>query len=139
MTFLFIEDDEDDVLLLEHALKKAGINERKQFLANGRRAVEFLERGTSASSNRSPFLIFLDLNMPEMNGFDFLQWLRGNEAYQTTPVFILSTSENPRDIKRAYELQANAYLVKGNTLGELIAMLTSAHRFWATYNRFDRR
>jgi CheY-like chemotaxis protein len=136
---LFVEDDEDDVLLLQHACKKAGILEQFTFFENGRRAVDALSiKLESGSKEIDPMLIFLDLNMPEMNGFEFLRWLRAQGRAGSIPVVILSTSENPADISLAYNLGANAYLVKSNTISELTEMISAARAFWLRYNHFAR-
>lgn len=137
LDILFIEDDNDDVFLLKRVCKTLGIGPIT-FAANGRRAVEYLTpRLTGGGAADS--LIFLDLNMPEMNGFDFLRWFRGEASMRTTPVIVLSTSENPSDMNTAYELGANAYLVKASDLNELTTMLRAAHTFWSQYNRLPFR
>lgn len=141
MKILFVEDDGDDVLLLEHACKKAGIAEEKLFFRNGRMAIDYLAPPNDSGDNPAlsdPFLLFVDLNMPEMNGFEFLEWLRDHEAFRTAPVIVLSTSESARDICRAYELGANAYLIKPNSISELANMLSAARAFWVGYNSFAR-
>jgi CheY-like chemotaxis protein len=131
---LFVEDDEDDMLLIRHVCKKAGID-RFNFAGNGKRAVEALEPRLKDRAGSEPPVIFLDLNMPEMNGFDFLRWLRKDNGIHTVPVIILSTSENPSDMQTAYALGANAYLVKSSAIAELGNMISAAYSFWAHYNR----
>jgi CheY-like chemotaxis protein len=131
---LFVEDDEDDVMLLRLACDRAGIGDYA-FAQNGKRALD-LVRDNAPDFSRTHSLIFLDLNMPEMNGFDFLRWLRKEAEVTTLPVIVLTTSENPRDIENAYSLGANAYLVKSTVFAELSKMISTAHTFWAQYNRF---
>lgn len=134
-TILFVEDDEDDVFLLKRMCKKMEID-RVDFASNGRKAVEFLTPLISGERRQTePPIIFLDLNMPEMNGFDFLRWVRGEARLQSSPVIILSTSENPQDIQSAYALGANAYLVKRSDMTEMGNMISAANKFWRQYNR----
>jgi len=133
---VFVEDDADDIFLLKMACKKAGMTGSANFLENGRRAVEFFKPKLPLRENRSkPFLIFLDLNMPEMNGFEFLKWLRQEAAVSSVPVIILSTSENPMDIAKAYDVGANAYLVKANSIDDLTSLISVSLQFWTRLNR----
>jgi len=132
---LFVEDDADDTLLLKHVCGKLGL-EHFSFASNGKVAAEVLTSALQDPAQHStPPLVFLDLNMPEMNGFEFLRWLREENKMHALPVVILSTSESPRDILTAYQLGANAYLVKSSNLRELGNMIQSAHDFWTCYNR----
>lgn len=130
---LFVEDDPDDVFLLQRACRKAGMTFPARFLSNGERAVEFLlPIFENDEAQARPELIFLDLNMPEMDGFEFLKWLRGDARASSIPVAILSTSENPEDMHKAYAAGANAYLVKANTVDGLARTISAALRFWST-------
>ena len=133
-SILFIEDDADDALLLTHVCNRIGV-ERFSFATNGKEAATLLSSKIASGIIAEAPLIFLDLNMPEMNGFEFLEWLRAKSEVYSTPVIVLSTSENPQDIKRAYALGANAYLVKSSALKELRETIAAAHTFWSKYNR----
>ena len=134
---VFVEDDEDDIFLLKMACKRAGMAGVANFVENGKKAVEFLSPRLPARPNVSkPLLIFLDLNMPEMNGFEFLKWLRKDSANASVPVVILSTSENPMDIAKAYDFGANAYLVKASTIDELTSLISVSLQFWTSLNRY---
>lgn len=129
-----MEDDADDQMLLSLVCKKAGLKSFS-FADNGKRAVELLKPRIENKTSIEPPLIFLDLNMPEMTGFEFLTWLRKEIGAHSVPVLILSTSENPHDMQAAYALGANAYLVKSNGLAELGKMISAAHEFWTRYCR----
>lgn len=136
-TVLVVEDDKDDIFLLQHASKKAGMTGRMTFAENGKHAVELLQalQAQPVAGSHAPELILLDLNMPVMNGLDFLRWLRNEPAWKKVPVIILTTSEDPRDVSSAYELGANAYTVKPNNPSELSDILKAVQHFWLTYNR----
>lgn len=86
--------------------------------------------------NPPPALILLDIQMPGKDGFDFLQWLRRQEAdWRRTPVIMLSTSQNRTDVKKAYESGANSYLVKPSGYGELVEMVQALLAYWIPYNQ----
>lgn len=138
-TMLFIEDDEDDVYVIETSLDRAGIQGSRHFVQNGKMAVEYFESLASAGNlgqDLYPKIIFLDLNMPLMNGLEFLQWRRQHPTVSLIPVLVLTSSENPQDVADAYRLGANAYLVKPMAMAELSSLLKSIHAFWLTHNRF---
>lgn len=138
-TMLFIEDDEDDVYVIETSLDRAGIQESRHVVQNGKMAVEYFESLASAGNlaqDLYPKIIFLDLNMPLMNGLEFLQWRRQHPTVSSIPVLVLTSSENPQDVVDAYRLGANAYLVKPMAMTELSSLLKSIHAFWLTHNRF---
>ena len=132
---LFVEDDQDDVFLIERACKTAGLDERRGFLHDGKAAVDYLAEAMGGSL---PALIFLDLNMPLMGGLEFLRWMRAEVSFENIPVLVLTTSENPQDIKSAYQAGANAYLVKPTAIAEFAKMIGCATQFWLDFNRMAR-
>ena len=113
---LLVEDDENDVVLVKHALKTAQVNNPLQVVSDGEEAVEYL-KGDGKYEDRErwplPELIVMDIKMPRLSGFDVLEWVKGNGGpLRRIPIVIVSGSNNPDDINRAYELGANAYMVK---------------------------
>jgi CheY-like chemotaxis protein len=108
---LLVEDSDDDAFFFEHALEKAGITCPLHHSLNGAEAVQYLQ--SAASGNRPlPRLIFLDLKMPVMNGFEVLEWLRTQSFPAAMQVIVLSGSEHQDDKTRAAELGAADYIVK---------------------------
>jgi CheY-like chemotaxis protein len=115
--FLLVEDDRNDVFLVEREFCVAPVNIHLAVVANGAEAVRYLE-GQGEYKDRSHFplpeVILLDLKMPKLNGFEFLQWLRTRapECSRHIPVVVMSSSGDKADVSRAYFLGANSYMVK---------------------------
>jgi CheY-like chemotaxis protein len=133
LNILLIEDTDDDAFLLERALNRDGIVSTLRRVVNGAQAISYLEgEGAYADRNTSlfPNVIFTDLNMPIMDGFSVLQWLKAHPKCSVLPVMVFSSSKNDSDIEKAYRLGANAYLVKPSSLPELQSVVRAAHDFW---------
>ncbi len=112
---LLVEDREDDVFLVRRAFEKAYLLNPLQVVRNGEEAVAYL-KGEGTYANRAgyplPSLILLDLKLPGMDGFDVLRWIRREPNFGSLPVIVLTSSEQIRDVNRAYQLGANSFLVK---------------------------
>jgi len=137
---LLAEDNEDDVFLMERALREAGIKNPLSIVEDGQEAIDYLSgSGPYADRQRYPLpaILFLDLKMPRKSGFDVLKWVRSNEALQTMVIVVLTSSEEPSDISRAYREGANSYLVKPPTGEELLTMAKQFKWYWLDLNRFE--
>lgn len=135
---LLAEDEPDSVTLFEFALRKASLACELQVARNGAEALEYLE-GTGRFSDRRtypwPSLVLLDLKMPLATGFEVLDRVRQREAWRGLVVIVFTASASPADIRAAYRLGANAYVVKPSTLEELIGLVKAIGGFWLGYNR----
>jgi CheY-like chemotaxis protein len=135
LNILLAEDNPDDVFLLQEAFRKAGVTHRLQVVSDGVEAVSYLKgEPTYADRSRSPFpdILLLDLNMPRMNGFEVLEWLRQDAQCARLVVHVLTASAREADVVRAYDLRANSYLVKPSRLNDLVAFakeLDQWHQF----------
>jgi DNA-binding response OmpR family regulator len=117
MIFL-VEDDPNDVFLMERAMKKGNLTIPMRHAKNGRDAIEYLDtagRQTDPKAYPIPSVIFLDLKLPFVHGFDVLRWIKQESAISTVPVIILSSSLELEDRKKARELGAEKFLVKPPT------------------------
>lgn len=110
MTYLVVEDDELDASAMEKALSAADPDATTHRAKDGVEALETL-RGDSIEK---PYIVILDLNMPRMDGIEFLQNVREDEELKNAVVFVLTTSTNDRDRLRAYDLNAAGYIVKSH-------------------------
>ena len=140
-TVLLVDDGPNERILFEMAAKKAGATFSLQYAADGREAVEYLE-GLETYADRSrhplPDLVVLDVNMPRMNGFEFLEWLRRHSVWQSMPVVMWTSSAQESDIRRAYSLLANSYLVKPLSLTALVDMVKLVEDYWLKLNQRPR-
>ncbi|MFK7914927.1 MAG: response regulator [Pseudomonadales bacterium] len=116
---LMVDDDELDVELFRRSLTKNRIANRLVWAQDGVEALEILQ-GKRAESIEQPAIVLLDINMPRMNGLEFLDAIRADPALKTLTVFVLTTSQDDRDIARAYENNVAGYMVKSE-LGESFA------------------
>jgi CheY-like chemotaxis protein len=119
-SILVVEDDETDVWLLGRAFAEAGIKVPLQIASDGQAALEFLEEccAKPGSDDRLPALLILDLKMPRRTGFEVLQWLRAQPVLRCLPVMIFSSSAHRHDVERAFEIGANAFVVKPASTAE---------------------
>jgi CheY-like chemotaxis protein len=137
---LLVEDNEDDVFLMQRALKEAAISNPLRIVEDGQEAVDYLS-GAAKFSDRSryplPAIIFLDLKLPLKSGHEVLTWIRSQPPFQSTVVVVLTSSDEPTDVARAYQIGANSYLVKPPTAEQLLDMAKSFKWYWLEFNRFD--
>ena len=119
---LIVDDSENDALLMRTVFERAGFLPPIQFARDGIEAIEYL-RGDGIYRDRLayplPTVMLLDLNMPRKNGFEVLSWIREQPALRRLCVHVLSASDLPADIRRAYDLGANSYMVKPRNLDGL--------------------
>ena len=125
-----IEDNPADVRLVREGVAVADVEPTLQVFNSGRRAAERLVAIDADCPEDHPDLILLDLNLPGNTGFDLLETVRNESAFRRVPVVVISSSENPADINRSYELSANAYVTKPADPDEYISMIDAAVNLW---------
>jgi CheY-like chemotaxis protein len=110
---LLVEDSEDDRFFFVHAFNRAECHAQLYTVSDGIEAIQFLTKEARVNEHsRFPEFIFLDLKMPECDGFDVLRWMKENSLLERVKVFVLSGSAEPQDVQLAKELGAREYLVK---------------------------
>ena len=114
VSILLVEDDPGHSVLIEKNLRRAGVTNRIIKLDNGRRALDFLFKEGEYADDRTPppFLVLLDLNLPVMDGYQVLARIKENAKTRRVPVVMLTTTDNPQEIARCYELGCNVYVTK---------------------------
>lgn len=140
-TIALLEDNEDDLFFMKRALKSANIRNPLRVLTTGKAAIEYLS-GRGAHADRSlsplPFLMLLDLKLPDMSGFDVLKWIKGEAGLHHLATIVLTSSGESRDIERAYELRANSFLVKPSGSEKLLDLVIALKQYWFIHNGFPR-
>ncbi len=135
LTVLHIDDDPNDAELLRAATRKANCDFILQNVEDGEQAMAYL-RGIGPYSDRKryqlPSLILLDLKMPRATGFEVLQWIRKDNGLKKIPVVVLSGSELQDDIRQAYEVGANSYLIKPLGFDALVDLVRNLSTVWLT-------
>jgi len=114
VTIVMVEDDEGHARLIERNIRRAGVNNEIIPFRDGTSALNYLlgRNHDGEVSNGRALLILLDLNLPDMSGVDILVKVKENEHTRRSPVVILTTTDDEREIQRCYDLGANVYITK---------------------------
>ena len=114
VSIVMIEDDEGHARLIERNIRRAGVNNEIVSFRNGTDGLQYLlgEDGSGEDSAQRSMLILLDLNLPDMTGVDILAKVKTNQHTRRSPVIILTTTDDEREVKRCYDLGATVYITK---------------------------
>lgn len=126
LEILLVEDDAVDVMNVRRAFAKNKLTNTIHVAKNGIEALEMLRRGALPARH----LVLLDLNMPKMNGIEFLRELRADPALHSTSVVVLTTSNEERDKVEAYELNVAGYLLKPVTFPSFVDLMATLNKYW---------
>ena len=124
---LLVEDDQIDQMNVKRAFERNKIMNPLYIAENGLEALEMLRDGRVPDERR---LILLDLNMPKMNGIEFLRSLRADEKLSATPVVVLTTSNDEQDKVHAYNLNVAGYLLKPVTFTNFVELTAALNKYW---------
>ncbi len=124
---LLVEDNDADALLIQEALREAGVDEPVHVEPDGEAAMAHLQK---AGSSTRPDLMLLDLNLPRMDGREVLRQVKGDPSLREIPVIILTTSAAPEDVSMAYGGGANAFVRKPLGMDRLVDAAEAIRDFW---------
>lgn len=132
INILLVEDDEVDVMNVRRAFKKYKIANPLYVAGNGLEALTMLrsQDGEPPEVPECRRLILLDLNMPRMNGLEFLHAIRQDEELKRTPVIVLTTSDEDKDRIEAYELNVAGYILKPVTFINFAEVMVALNKYW---------
>ena len=137
---LLVEDNPRDVELTLRALQKHNLVNRLFVVEDGEEALDFLFcRGKYAERNlsRHPKVVLLDLKLPKLSGLEVLQAIRSDERTRTTPVVIVTSSQEDPDIKAAYKLGVNSYVVKPVAFDDFVEAMSQVGLYWLLVNHYS--
>ena len=131
INLLHIEDDSVDRMVIERALKKIEGIGTIHNATNGEEALDLLT-GENGKQRLSPYpqIILLDINMPKMNGIEFLKELRADEALKSCSVFIMTTSNDEQDKFEAYKLNVAGYVLKPLSFEKFVSAVSILNSYW---------
>jgi CheY-like chemotaxis protein len=114
VVIVMIEDDEGHARLIERNIRRSGVNNEIKPFTDGTSAVNYLfgKDGSGIEHKGHALLILLDLNLPDMTGIEILRQVKENKYLKSTPVVVLTTTDDSQEIKRCYELGCNVYITK---------------------------
>jgi chemotaxis family two-component system response regulator Rcp1 len=130
LDILIVESNPAEARLIAEAFRDAGLTSNIQQLHDGEEALSFLRREPPHEDSISPDLILLDLSLPRKTGFEVLQEIRASTDLECIPIIILSGSANPADLRKAYQLRANCYIRKPDSLDHFLSIIQTCYQFW---------
>jgi CheY-like chemotaxis protein len=130
-SLLIVEDDDVDVMNVKRALKKNDLSLPVYRAANGLEALDMLNGLIQVNGSIEKLVILLDLNMPRMNGIEFLQAVRLDDRFRFLPVIVLTTSEQQQDLEAAYNLNVAGYIVKPMEFDRFVETIKIVSSYWS--------
>ncbi len=131
VNILLVEDDEVDIMNVQRAFKKNSIDNPLFIARNGYEALEMLR----TEQVPYPHIIILDINMPRMNGIEFLKELRADEQFKSASVFVMTTSNEDSDKISAYNLNVAGYILKPLSFEKFITSVATLNSYWKLCER----
>jgi CheY-like chemotaxis protein len=144
-SIVMVEDDGGHARLIEKNLRRAGIDNELVHIDSGPAAIDYFFGREGKNSKHNQTLVLLDLNLPEIDGYEILQRMKKEDRTHGIPVIVLTTTDDPREIDRCYELGCNIYITKPveyenfsdaiRKLGLMLGVVKIPHAFklWKSY------
>ena len=136
---LLVEDDPGDVLMTREALSEAEVVHHLHVVDNGEKAMAFLGRHGDFADAPRPDLILLDLNLPRLDGREVLGLIKADPLLRSIPVVVLTTSNAEEDVRKSYDLHANAYVTKPVDFNAFTTVVRQVDHFFFTVARLPGR
>jgi CheY-like chemotaxis protein len=136
-TILIAEDNEDDVELIRRAFEQCKVSVDLKFVADGESAISYVAgEGIYADRSRYPFpiLMLLDLKLPRKSGLEVLEWMKRTSQLKRLPIVMLTSSQEEKQVNRAYDLGVNSYLTKPVEFTDLRDIVDKLHLYWVLKN-----
>lgn len=130
ISILLVEDDEIDILNVKRAFSKNKILNPLLVAKNGADAITLLEEISNTKNGILPKVILLDINMPVINGIEFLQHIRKDERFKSLSVFVMTTSNEDSDKIEAYRLNVAGYIVKPLSFDKFMQAIKTLENYW---------
>ncbi|MVM34640.1 response regulator [Spirosoma sp. HMF4905] len=132
MTILIADDDTDDRLFMDKALRQSGYTQNIQFVEDGEELMEYLRQEGRYNDQNAPWpnLLILDLNMPRKNGFQALNEIKDDPKLRRLPVVVMTTSSADEDVLKTYNLGVNSFVTKPFNFNRLVEMVSALKTYW---------
>ena len=132
LDILLIENDAATARLTKEAFREAGLTKNVHAVGDGDEALACLRRQGEHADHPHPDIIFLDLHLPRKSGLEVLREIKTSPRLKVTPVVVISGSDDPHEIREAYELHASCYIRKPNDLEHFLHFIQVCFDFWGT-------
>lgn len=139
INILLIEDNEGDIILTTDALKEFTIPNTVSVMRDGWEGLQYVENSGKYQDKPEPDLILLDINLPKINGHEFLSKIKSNNSKNHIPIVVFSTSSAPSDILTCYQNQANCYISKPVDVDDFGRVLLSIENFWLSVAKLPKQ
>jgi CheY-like chemotaxis protein len=126
ISILLVEDDHVDAITIIRVLKELNITNPISITRNGEEALKFLKN----ENNRKPHIIFLDLNMPKMNGIEFLSIMKKDENLKRIPIVVITTSKEEQDIINSFNHGVAGYMIKPVDFKQFLKVIKTIDQYW---------
>lgn len=124
---MVVEDDSADVMMIKRAFKELNVSNPLICASNGEEALDYLRN----DANINPCLIFLDINMPKMNGLEFLKIIKADDQFKKIPVVVLAASDNKDDVRESFRLSVAGYMTKSSDNKSFVEKLKGIDFYWS--------